>query len=179
MSSSVNSKYVLNSFNSVPRLSYAKSIDIKDSLTDLIKIQRDSYDAFIGIDQNTESGIKNIFQSMFPIQDLLGRAVLEFVSYNIGEPQYDEYECIKRGITFSVPIRIVLRFIVWKVQEVSFKEVKYVVDEETSEKSVKYVKEQEVSIGELPTMTSHGTFIINGIERVIVSQMHRSPGVFF
>ncbi|ABD45318.1 DNA-directed RNA polymerase, beta subunit [Ehrlichia chaffeensis str. Heartland] len=180
MSSSVTStKYVLNSFNSVPRLSYAKSIDIKDSLTDLIKIQRDSYNAFIGIDQNTESGIKNIFQSMFPIQDLLGRAVLEFVSYSIGEPQYDEYECIKRGITFSVPIRIVLRFIVWKVQEVSFKEVKYVVDEETSEKSIKYIKEQEVSIGDLPTMTSHGTFIINGIERVIVSQMHRSPGVFF
>nr|AAM73635.1 RNA polymerase beta subunit [Ehrlichia chaffeensis] len=180
MSSSVTStKYVLNSFNSVPRISYAKSIDIKDSLTDLIKIQRDSYNAFIGIDQNTESGIKNIFQSMFPIQDLLGRAVLEFVSYSIGEPQYDEYECIKRGITFSVPIRIVLRFIVWKVQEVSFKEVKYVVDEETSEKSIKYIKEQEVSIGDLPTMTSHGTFIINGIERVIVSQMHRSPGVFF
>ncbi|UTO55143.1 DNA-directed RNA polymerase subunit beta [Neoehrlichia mikurensis] len=179
MSSSVTSQYVLNSFDVVPRLSYAKSIDIKDSLTDLIKIQRDSYNAFIGVNTDAESGIKNIFQSMFPIQDLLGRAVLEFVSYSIGDPQYDEHECIKRGITFSVPIRIVLRFIVWKVQEVSFKEVKYVVDEDTLEKSVKYIKEQEVSIGELPIMTSYGTFIINGIERVIVSQMHRSPGVFF
>ncbi|AAV86365.1 RNA polymerase beta subunit [Anaplasma marginale str. St. Maries] len=171
--------YVLNDFDAVPRLSYAKSIDIRDSLTDLIRIQRDSYDAFIGIDRDGSSGIQSIFEAMFPIRDLLGRAVLEFVGYNIGEPQYDEYECIKRGITFSVPIRITLRFVVWKVQEVSFKEVKYVVDEDTSERSVKYMKEQEVSIGDLPMMTSYGTFIINGIERVIVSQMHRSPGVFF
>ena len=177
--SSSSPGYVLNDFDAVPRLSYAKSIDIRDSLTDLIRIQRDSYDAFIGIDRAGSSGIQSIFQSMFPIRDLLGRAVLEFVDYNIGEPQYGEYECIKRGITFSVPIRITLRFIVWKVQEVSFKEVKYVVDEGTMERSVKYMKEQEVSIGDLPMMTSYGTFIINGIERVIVSQMHRSPGVFF
>ena len=171
--------YVLNDFDAVPRLSYAKSIDIRDSLSDLIRIQRDSYDAFIGVDKNSSGGMQGIFQSMFPICDPLGRAVLEFVSYNIGEPQYNEYECIKRGITFSVPIRIVLRFVVWKIQEVSFKEVKYIVDESTLERSVKYMKEQEVSIGELPMMTSYGTFIINGIERVIVSQMHRSPGVFF
>ncbi|MGN7678894.1 MAG: DNA-directed RNA polymerase subunit beta [Anaplasma sp.] len=171
--------YVLNDFDAVPRLSYARSIDIRDSLTDLIRIQRDSYDAFIGLDRSGSGGIQSIFQSVFPIRDLLGRAVLEFVGYNIGEPQYDEYECIKRGITFSVPIRITLRFVVWKVQEVSFKEVKYVVDEGTLERSVKYMKEQEVSIGDLPMMTSYGTFIINGIERVIVSQMHRSPGVFF
>ncbi|CEG20881.1 DNA-directed RNA polymerase subunit beta [Anaplasma phagocytophilum] len=171
--------YVLNDFDAVPRLSYARSIDIRDSLSDLIRIQRDSYDAFIGIDEGSSGGIQSIFQSMFPIRDPLGRAVLEFVSCNIGEPQYDEYECIKRGITFSVPMRITLRFVVWKVQEVSFKEVKYVVDEGTLERSVKYMKEQEVSIGDLPMMTSYGTFIINGIERVIVSQMHRSPGVFF
>ncbi|MDB1135357.1 DNA-directed RNA polymerase subunit beta [Candidatus Anaplasma sp. TIGMIC] len=174
-----SSGYVLNDFDAVPRLSYARSIDIRDSLSDLIRIQRDSYDAFIGLDREGTGGIRDIFQSMFPIRDPLGRAVLEFVSYSIGDPQYDEYECIKRGITFSVPMRITLRFVVWKVQEVSFKEVKYVVDEGTLERSVKYMKEQEVSIGDLPMMTSYGTFIINGIERVIVSQMHRSPGVFF
>ncbi len=166
----------LNSFTSTPRLSYAKSVDLKDFLVDLIKMQRDSYNSFIEVGPDGESRLGSILCSIFPINDSLGRAVLEFISCRVDGPKYDEYECIKRGVTFSVAIRVLLRFTVWEIQEPAFKEVKC---EDTLSKSVKYTKEQEVLIGELPMMTAKGTFIINGVEKVVVSQMHRSPGVFF
>lgn len=165
-----------NPFVSTPRLSYAKSADLKNFLVDLTKMQKDSYSSFIGMDADGKNKLDSMFHSVFPIYDSLKRVVLEFVSCKVDNPKYDECECIKRGITFSITVRVVLRLAVLDAQESASKEMR---DENIKDRSVKYSKEQEVLIGELPMMTTKGTFIINGVEKVIVSQMHRSPGIFF
>ena len=109
-------------------------------------------------------GLQEVFKSVFPIDDFAGRGRLEFVQYELEEPKYDVEECIQRGLTFAAPLKVRLRLIVWDV------------DEDTGSRSVRDIKEQDVYMGDMPLMTDNGTFIINGTERVIVSQMHRSPG---
>ena len=112
-------------------------------------------------------GLEEVFRSVFPIRDFADRAALDFVKYELEEPKYDVEECHQRGMTYAAPLRVTLRLIVWDV------------DEETGSKSVRDIKEQDVYMGDMPLMTDNGTFVVNGTERVIVSQMHRSPGVFF
>ena len=118
-------------------------------------------------DSRTTTGLQEVFKSVFPIDDFAGRGRLEFVYYELEEPKYDVEECIQRGMTFAAPLKVILRLIVWDV------------DEDTGARSIRDIKEQPVYMGDMPLMTDNGTFIINGTERVIVSQMHRSPGVFF
>ncbi|WP_159999833.1 DNA-directed RNA polymerase subunit beta [Roseomonas sp. 18066] len=140
-------------------------------MPNLIDVQRASYEAFLqmGVDPDarTNTGLQEVFKSVFPIDDFAGRGRLEFVQYELEEPKYDVEECIQRGLTFAAPLKVRLRLIVWDV------------DEDTGSRSVRDIKEQDVYMGDMPLMTDNGTFIINGTERVIVSQMHRSPGVFF
>ena len=112
-------------------------------------------------------GLQEVFKSVFPIRDFSERAELEFVRYELEEPKYDVEECQQRGMTFAAPLKVTLRLVVWDV------------DEDTGARSIRDIKEQDVYMGDMPLMTRNGTFIINGTERVIVSQMHRSPGVFF
>ncbi|MBI5505945.1 MAG: DNA-directed RNA polymerase subunit beta [Deltaproteobacteria bacterium] len=137
----------------------------------LIDIQRRSYEAFLQADaqpdQRASLGLQGVFQSVFPIKDFTGTAQLDFVSYVIGEPKYDVAECHQRGMTYSAPLKVTVQLVTWDV------------DPETNAKTLKDIKEQEVYFGELPLMTENGTFMVNGTERVIVSQLHRSPGVFF
>src|SRR3546814_2716772 len=109
----------------------------------------------------------DVCSSDLPIRDCSERAELQFVRYELGEPKYDVEECQQRGMTFAAPLKVTLRLVVWDV------------DEETGSRSIRDIKEQDVYMGDMPLMTRHGTFVINGTERVIVSQMHRSPGVFF
>ena len=137
----------------------------------LIDIQKRSYDKFLQKDTPSEEredvGLQAVFKSVFPIKDFGETSSLEFVSYALDRPKYDEDECRARGMTFAAPIKVVVRLVVWDV------------DDDTGTQSIRDVKEQEVYFGEIPLMTEHGTFIINGTERVVVSQLHRSPGVFF
>ena len=112
-------------------------------------------------------GLQEVFKSVFPIRDFSERAQLEFVRYELEKPKYDVDECQQRGMTFAAPLKVTLRLVVWDV------------DEDTGSRSIRDIKEQDVYMGDMPLMTRNGTFIINGTERVIVSQMHRSPGVFF
>ncbi|MBL8674103.1 MAG: DNA-directed RNA polymerase subunit beta, partial [Rhodospirillales bacterium] len=112
-------------------------------------------------------GVQEVFRSVFPIKDFAERASLEFVKYEFEEPKYDVEECQQRGITYAAPLKLTLQLVVWDV------------DEETGSRSIRDIKEQDVYMGDMPLMTANGTFIVNGTERVIVSQMHRSPGVFF
>jgi len=140
-------------------------------MPNLIEVQRSSYEQFLQRevrphDRNGE-GIEAVFKSVFPIKDFNERAVLEYVSYEFEEPKYDVEECIQRDMTYAAPLKVKLRLIVFES------------DEETGARSVKDIKEQDVYMGDIPLMTDKGTFIVNGTERVIVSQMHRSPGVFF
>jgi len=140
-------------------------------MPNLIEVQKASYDQFLMVDEpeggRLEDGLQAVFKSVFPISDFSGTAMLEFVRYDFEPPKYDVDECRQRGMTYSAPLKVTLRLIVFDI------------DEDTQAKSVKDIKEQEVYMGEMPLMTSNGTFIVNGTERVIVSQMHRSPGVFF
>ncbi len=140
-------------------------------MPNLIDVQRASYEAFLQMnvppDSRTQTGLQEVFRSVFPIDDFAGRGRLEFVYYELEEPKYDVEECIQRGMTFAAPLKVILRLIVWDV------------DEDTGARSIRDIKEQPVYMGDMPLMTDNGTFIINGTERVIVSQMHRSPGVFF
>ncbi|MFV8752777.1 DNA-directed RNA polymerase subunit beta [Nannocystaceae bacterium ST9] len=137
----------------------------------LIDIQKRSYDkllqADVPSDERENVGLQAVFTSVFPIKDFGEISSLEFVSYSLDRPKYDVDECRARGMTFAAPIKVVVRLVVWDV------------DDETGTQSIRDVKEQEVYFGEIPLMTEHGTFIINGTERVVVSQLHRSPGVFF
>jgi DNA-directed RNA polymerase subunit beta len=141
------------------------------SMPNLIEVQKNSYDAFLQIDlpveQRTETGLQGVFKSIFPINDFSGTSTLEFVKYEFDKPKYDVEECIQRDLTFAAPLRATLRLIVWTVYP------------DTGAREIKGIKEQEVYLGDIPLMTKNGTFVINGTERVIVSQMHRSPGVFF
>ena len=140
-------------------------------MPNLIEVQKSSYDFFLQKDtapaQRTQSGLQEVFKSVFPIEDFSGRGTLEFVAYEFEDPKYDVEECQQRGITYSAPLKVTLRLVVWDI------------DEETGAKSVRDIKEQDVYMGDMPFMTHNGTFVVNGTERVIVSQMHRSPGVFF
>ncbi|WP_027849795.1 DNA-directed RNA polymerase subunit beta [Marinospirillum insulare] len=135
----------------------------------LLAIQLDSYRQFLQEDMagdaRTETGLHAAFQSVFPIESYSGNAALEYVSYRLGTPVFDVKECVLRGITFAAPLRVKVRLVIY--------------DKDSPNKAVKDIKEQEVYMGEMPLMTKNGTFVINGTERVIVSQLHRSPGVFF
>jgi DNA-directed RNA polymerase subunit beta len=135
----------------------------------LLAIQLDSYRNFTQIDvapnQRKDMGLHAAFKSVFPIVSYSGNAALEYVSYNLGKPVFDVSECVLRGATYAVPLRVKVRLIIY--------------DKESSTKAIKDIKEQEVYMGEIPLMTDNGTFVTNGTERVIVSQLHRSPGVFF
>src|SRR3990167_10141477 len=137
----------------------------------LLAIQMDSYRKFLEgnseADKNGLTGLDGVFSSVFPITSLSGYAALEYVSYRLGEPIFDVKECKMRGLTYAAPLRTKLRL------------VHFDREADPSTKTIKDVKEQEVYMGEVPLMTEHGTFVINGTERVIVSQLHRSPGVFF
>ena len=141
------------------------------AMPNLIEVQKASYDQFLQVDKpeagRGDEGLEAVFRSVFPISDFAGTALLEFVSYEFEAPKYDVEECRQRGMTFAAPLKVTLRLIVFDV------------DEDTGAKSVKDIKEQDVYMGDMPFMTDNGTFVVNGTERVIVSQMHRSPGVFF
>ncbi|WP_243375667.1 DNA-directed RNA polymerase subunit beta [Microvirga solisilvae] len=140
-------------------------------MPNLIEVQKASYDQFLMVDEpkggRPEEGLQAVFKSVFPISDFSNTALLEFVKYTFEPPKYDVDECRQRGMTFAAPLKVTLRLIVFDV------------DPDTGAKSVKDIKEQDVYMGDMPLMTDNGTFIVNGTERVIVSQMHRSPGVFF
>ncbi|NCT86071.1 DNA-directed RNA polymerase subunit beta [Stenotrophomonas acidaminiphila] len=135
----------------------------------LLAIQVDSYREFLqeNVDpaKRSDHGLHAALKSVFPISSYSGNAALEYVGYKLGEPVFDERECRQRGMSYGAPLRVTVRLVIY--------------DKESSTKAIKYVKEQEVYLGEIPLMTDNGTFIVNGTERVIVSQLHRSPGVFF
>ena len=138
-------------------------------IPNLIEIQKRSYDDFLQVGVSTEDradvGLQAVFKSVFPIKDFNETASLEFVSYELGTPKYDVEECHQRGMTYAAPLKVKIQLVIWDV--------------ENGRRSIKNVKEQEVYFGEIPLMTGNGTFMVNGTERVIVSQLHRSPGVFF
>ncbi len=140
-------------------------------MPNLIEVQKASYDQFLMVDEpkggRADEGLQAVFKSVFPISDFSGSSMLEFVRYEFEAPKYDVDECRQRSMTFAAPLKVTLRLIVFEV------------DQETGAKSIKDIKEQDVYMGDMPLMTSNGTFVVNGTERVIVSQMHRSPGVFF
>jgi len=151
------------------RKNFAKVPKIID-IPDLIQIQRNSYEKFlqatVSPEKREDVGIQGIFKSVFPIQDFNKTAELQFVRYHLEPPKYDTDECRQRGMTFSAPIKVTIQLVTWDTDE-------------EGNRSIRDMKEQEVYFGEIPLMTANGTFIINGTERVIVSQLHRSPGVFF
>ena len=155
-------KSIRKSFGRVPEVA---------PMPNLIEVQKSSYDHFLQMgvvpEQRASVGLQEVFKSVFPIRDFSERAQLEFVRYELETPKYDVDECQQRGITFAAPLKVTLRLVVWDV------------DEDTGSRSIRDIKEQDVYMGDMPLMTKNGTFIINGTERVIVSQMHRSPGVFF
>ena len=152
------------------RKSFAKIAKIID-IPNLIDIQKQSYEKFLQKDvpaeQREDVGLQGVFKSVFPIKDFSETSSIEFVSYTLDKPKYDVDECRQRGMTFAAPIKVTVRLVVWDTNE------------ETGSQSIRDVKEQEVFFGEIPLMTDNGTFIINGTERVVVSQLHRSPGVFY
>ncbi len=155
-------KRVRKSFGRIPTVT---------PMPNLIEVQKNSYESFlqreVPKENRLEAGLQEVFKSVFPIQDFSERGTLEFVEYEFEEPKYDVEECQQRGMTYAAPLKVTLRLVVWDI------------DEETEARSVRDIKEQVVYMGEMPLMTDNGTFVVNGTERVIVSQMHRSPGVFF
>jgi DNA-directed RNA polymerase subunit beta len=140
-------------------------------IPNLIEIQKRSYDEFLQRElaggERLEMGLQGVFRSVFPIKDFNETASLEFVSFALGDPKYSVDECHERGMTYAAPLKVTIQLVIWDV------------DAQSGARSIKNVKEQEVYFGEIPLMTRNGTFMINGTERVIVSQLHRSPGVFF
>ena len=144
---------------------FAKVMD----LPNLIETQLNSYSEFlqsdISLDARKRQGLEEVFQSLFPITSVSGNAALEYVSYELGKNVYDVQECLIQGLSYSAPLRIKVKLVLY--------------DRETNFKEVKDIKEGEVFMGEVPLMTDDGSFIINGTERVVVAQLHRSPGVFF
>ena len=149
---------------------FGKGIEVA-VMPNLIEVQKESYDQFLQVKEpkggRVNEGLQAVFKSVFPITDFSGQAVIEFVRYEFEQPKFDVDECQQRGMTFAAPFKVTLRLIVFEI------------DPDTQAKSVKDIKEQDVYMGDIPLMTSNGTFVVNGTERVIVSQMHRSPGVFF
>ena len=158
----INSKKIRRSFGKIPLVT---------SLPNLIEVQKRSFDNFLQLKTKPEeretSGLHAVFKSVFPINDYTERATVDYVSYEIGIPKYDVDECSQRGMTYGAPLLVNFRLIVWDIDEIA------------GTKSVRDIKEQEVYMGDIPLMTKNATFVVNGTERVVVSQMHRSPGVFF
>ena len=158
----INTKKIRKSFGKIPLVS---------SLPNLVEVQKRSYDSFLQLrvdpEKRTNSGLHAVFKSVFPINDYTERATVDYVSYNLGIPKYDFDECSQRGMTYGAPLLVNFRLIIWDIDEVA------------GTKSVRDIKEQEVYMGDIPLMTKNATFVVNGTERVVVSQMHRSPGVFF
>ncbi len=156
--------------NPLLRKHFAKVTNIID-IPNLIDIQKTSYKRFlqaeIPVSERKQSGLEAVFRSVFPIRDFSDTCSMEYVSYDLGTPKYDVEECHQRGMTYAAPIKVKVRLVSWDV------------DKDSGAQSIRDIKEQEVYFGEIPLMTDNGTFIINGTERVIVSQLHRSPGVFF
>ncbi len=146
---------------------------LKESLSipNLIEVQKNSYKQLTEFNSEVEAhlvkGFDRVFKSIFPIEDINDKATLEYVSYRFDKPKFDVDECISRGLTYSAALKCTLRLVV------------YEIDSENNTKEILSAKEQEVYMGEIPMMTESGTFIINGVQRVVVNQMHRSPGVFF
>ncbi len=157
---SENAPRVRKDFSKIPRI-----LDIPN----LIEIQKESFEKFLQTriepEKRERTGLQAVFQSVFPIKDFNDTASLEFVGYTLEEPKYDVQECLQRGMTYAAPFKVTIRLVAW--------------DEAEGSQTIRDVKEQEVYFGEIPIMTDNGTFIINGTERVIVSQLHRSPGIFF
>ncbi len=157
---SENAPRVRRDFSKIPRI-----LDIPN----LIEIQKESFEKFLQTriepEKRERVGLQAVFQSVFPIKDFNDTASLEFVAYTLEEPKYDVQECLQRGMTYAAPFKVTIRLVAW--------------DEAEGSQTIRDVKEQEVYFGEIPIMTDNGTFIINGTERVIVSQLHRSPGIFF
>src|SRR6201994_4407703 len=152
------------------RKNFGKIAEIAQ-MPNLIEVQRTSYDQFLQLVKPSEGrrdeGLEAVFRQVFPIKDFSESSLLEYVDYHFEDPKYDVEECQQRSMTYAAPLKVTLRLIVFDV------------DQETGAKSVKDIKEQDVYMGDVPFMTDNGTFVVNGTERVIVSQMHRSPGVFF
>ena len=150
------------------RKSFGKLPDVMD-LPYLLAIQLDSYKNFtqagVALEDRKNTGLHAALKSIFPIVGYSGHAAFEYVDYVLGKPAFDVEECKLRGVTFSVPLRVKVRLVIY--------------DKESTNKAIKDIREQEVYLGEIPLMTENGTFIINGTERVIVSQLHRAPGVVF
>jgi DNA-directed RNA polymerase subunit beta len=161
-----------NSFNGRRRVRrfFGKIPEVAE-MPNLIEVQKASYDQFLLVDEpkggRPDEGLQSVFRSVFPITDFSGTSMLEFVSYEFEPPKFDVDECRQRDLTYAAPLKVTLRLIVFDI------------DEDTGAKSIKDIKEQSVYMGDMPLMTNNGTFVVNGTERVIVSQMHRSPGVFF
>jgi DNA-directed RNA polymerase subunit beta len=155
-------KRIRKSFGRIPEVT---------TMPNLIEVQRQSYEGFLQMHtvpaDRDLTGLEEVFRSVFPIKDFADRAALDFVKYELEAPKYDVEECHQRGLTYAAPLRVTLRLIVWDI------------DEDSGARSVRDIKEQDVYMGDMPLMTDNGTFVVNGTERVIVSQMHRSPGVFF
>ena len=147
------------------RKSFGKLENIVN-IPDLIEVQKKSYDSFLQFNENNKSGLEKVFKEVFPIEDFAGLATIEYVRYRFEKEKYDVEECKQRGLTYSAPLKATLRL------------VAYDVNEEEQTKQILSAKEQEVYMGDIPLMTPRGTFVVNGIERVVVNQMHRSPGIF-
>ena len=151
------------------RRTYSKTPHVP--VSNLISVQKESYDLFLQtntpMEERKNVGVQAVFRSVFPIKDFSGKAELQFVSYELETPKYDVDECRERGMTFSAPLKVTVRLVVWEV------------DPETNRRKVYDMNESDVYFGEIPLMTENGTFIVNGTERVVVSQLHRSPGIFF
>ncbi len=158
----INSKKIRKSFGKIPLVT---------SLPNLVEVQKRSFDNFLQLRISPENkkdiGLHAIFKSVFPINDYAERATVDYVSFDIGIPKYDVEECSQRGMTFGAPLLVNFRLIIWDIDEIA------------GTKSVRDIKEQEVFMGDIPLMTKNATFVVNGTERVVVSQMHRSPGIFF
>ncbi len=152
------------------RKNFGKIVEIAQ-MPNLIEVQRTSYDQFLQLVKpeagRGDEGLEAVFRQVFPIKDFSESSLLEYVDYHFEDPKYDVEECQQRSMTYAAPLKVTLRLIVFDV------------DQETGARSVKDIKEQDVYMGDVPFMTDNGTFVVNGTERVIVSQMHRSPGVFF
>ena len=157
---SENAPRLRKDFSKIPRIL---------EIPNLIEIQKDSFERFLQTriepEKRERTGLQAVFQSVFPIRDFNDTASLEFVGYTLEEPKYDVQECLQRGMTYAAPFKVTIRLVAWDAAEGS--------------QTIRDVKEQEVYFGEIPIMTDNGTFIINGTERVIVSQLHRSPGIFY
>ena len=141
------------------------------SIPNLIEVQKKSYSQFLSsnttVNSNLQKGLDKVFKSIFPIEELSDKATLEYLSFRLEKPKYDAEECRQRDLTYASALKPTLRLVI------------YDIDQESNTKQILSAKEQEVYMGEIPLMTPSGTFIVNGVERVVVNQMHRSPGVFF